>query len=1109
MKRYLLFLLLAFFPFYAQAQSVPVGAGVPPNVNASASYTGARGGISIFYYVCSRYPAGYTCMPSAVIVGGTLGIGGLGGGNSVTVNWSPGVPGATGYDVIRMATNGAFNGTCSNGCAIALNQTGTSYVDASSASGSNYPPGGLNPATAAQGQIRLDNVDYPTPGLVWNLLGVPYPFGLLPPQYTPGDCIAFGAVPPFLVDTGSGCGSGSGFIQSHGTLTTTAIVTDFDATHVQTPSATSTLDSSGDAAFQGNVAAVGALTVGLGSGTPSSVGIFDGSSPTQLEQLWLGPTTGYAGIVVYPAAAPTLNQVLTCISITGPSCQTGWASPSAAGITQLTGPVTAGPGSGSQATKLTLPMILNSNAASLPTPQTGTVLQIGNADTVNTRIEADSFAASSFFTAIRADGTAAARTALLSGDQIGGYNSWGYNGTATVGPAASLRTFASANWSGTANGTYADIVTTPSAGTTAAEVIRFENDGGVTVPSTVTGGDKGAGTINAGGLYVNGVAVSTGTGVTSFTGDGALSNNSASTGAVTFTLANAAKNTVWGNPTGSPAVGGYTANPIVTSAASQGSVATDEASLGPELTASGTCTATGWTGSYPTYTNGVSNTGTIDCTIAGIGSGQFYQVVATITAYSAGSITIAIGSTTAASGVAATTTIGPETTGTGDFIITPTSTFVGTVTISVKLITAISLFAFRTLDSASAQSVTVSQTLSGQHNLFIGGATVPGTLSTTGTSNVGIGPNNTMLSMTTGNQNTAIGAGALKLATTGSGNSAYGQNALDDLTFGAQNTAIGQNALMTSTTSNQNTAVGQSALQNNTTGGNNVGIGYTALQSGTTGTNNVGVGSGAALSAVGDSNEIVIGASTTGAGSNKAVIGNSSVTDVYLGSSTGAANIHCANCGSLSGGTNGFQMWQLTVPASASFTSVNFGGATAKVSGTHFLSIAAEPSTTDGLQVLNKACPASPWSLFSLVVLSEAVASIVGVAGVEVDDGTHYAAIMSVANATSSIMATQKYASATSGGSVLSQDGSDVPILVPVWYNIQYSGTALSFYYSFDGVGTPGTNGGWRALTTAATPASLGLSAVTNCGFFAQADSASTGASATALAFQFGTLTAQ
>lgn len=152
--------------------------------------------------------------------------------------------------------------------------------------------------------------------------------------------------------------------------------------------------------------------------------------------------------------------------------------------------------------------IINLNAAALQAAQTGAVQQLGNANGVDTRVELDSYAAVNRFTCVRADGTAASPTTLQSADQICSINAFGYNGSAYVGPQAALRTFAAQNWvAGSALGTYVDIATTPNGSTTLTQVIQFNNDGGVTVPSTVTGGDKGVGTINAGGLYVNGVAV--------------------------------------------------------------------------------------------------------------------------------------------------------------------------------------------------------------------------------------------------------------------------------------------------------------------------------------------------------------------------------------------------------------------------------------------------------------------------------------------------------------------------------------------------------------------------------------------------------------------------
>jgi hypothetical protein len=72
-------------------------------------------------------------------------------------------------------------------------------------------------------------------------------------------------------------------------------------------------------------------------------------------------------------------------------------------------------------------------------------------------------------------------------------------------------------------------------------------------------------TVNAKGLITAAANGSGGGGVTSFTGDGALITNSASTGAVTATLGNAAAKSVWGNPSGSSGAPSYTTNPVTTS----------------------------------------------------------------------------------------------------------------------------------------------------------------------------------------------------------------------------------------------------------------------------------------------------------------------------------------------------------------------------------------------------------------------------------------------------------------------------------------------------------------------------------------------------------------
>jgi hypothetical protein len=177
--------------------------------------------------------------------------------------------------------------------------------------------------------------------------------------------------------------------------------------------------------------------------------------------------------------------------------------------------------------------IYSLNAANLPASQTGTVLQLGNADATASRLEIDGFGATSYVSLVRADGTAASPTTLQSGDEIGGFNGWGYNGSAVVGPRAAIRLFAGQNWTTGAQGTYVDIAATANGATAEAQIVQFSGSGAILVPGTVTGGDKGAGTINAAGLYVNGVAVAA---VAGSSGQIQYNNSSAFGGAANLTV---------------------------------------------------------------------------------------------------------------------------------------------------------------------------------------------------------------------------------------------------------------------------------------------------------------------------------------------------------------------------------------------------------------------------------------------------------------------------------------------------------------------------------------------------------------------------------------------
>lgn len=161
---------------------------------------------------------------------------------------------------------------------------------------------------------------------------------------------------------------------------------------------------------------------------------------------------------------------------------------------------------------------INLNPAPLPSPLIGTMVQIGQVDGVIGRMEIDTVGAPAIFTGTRVDGTRAVPVAVNAGDELASFNAWGYNGSAIVGGVAAFRTYAAEPFSAGHQGSYVRIATTAIGSTTLTDRLSVENDGGITTPPTVTGGDLGPGTINAAGLYVNGVAV-TGAGITALTGD--------------------------------------------------------------------------------------------------------------------------------------------------------------------------------------------------------------------------------------------------------------------------------------------------------------------------------------------------------------------------------------------------------------------------------------------------------------------------------------------------------------------------------------------------------------------------------------------------------------
>jgi hypothetical protein len=112
------------------------------------------------------------------------------------------------------------------------------------------------------------------------------------------------------------------------------------------------------------------------------------------------------------------------------------------------------------------------------------------------------------------------------------------------------------------------------------------------------------------------------------------------------------------------------------------------------------------------------------------------------------------------------------------------------------------------------------------------------------------------LLLDTGGQNTAVGAGALLNNTTGASNTAVGAFALFNNPGGPFNTAVGFEALLNAT-ANANAAFGDLTLINVSTGFFNTAIGAAAGSNQTTGHNNIYIGQGS-FGVAGESNTCYI-----------------------------------------------------------------------------------------------------------------------------------------------------------------------------------------------------------------------------------------------------------
>lgn len=326
----------------------------------------------------------------------------------------------------------------------------------------------------------------------------------------------------------------------------------------------------------------------------------------------------------------------------------------------------------------------------------------------------------------------------------------------------------------------------------------------------------------------------------------------------------------------------------------KGTSTTDLPTYSSEFLDATNWTSVGWTGSFATgWKHTTGNTTILSHDHAAVNSTK-YQITYTVSGRTDGTFTITFGGQSKTS-LSASGAWGSTTTSTGVLQITPTSTFNGTIIISIK---SIPVGTTPGIVLTNSSGVNVGHIRIGNSNKNTMMGLDAGACITTGDENTAIGFYS-LLYNTTGNYNTAVGYCALRYNTTSNSNSAFGQNALITNTIGYSNTAVGNNSLASNTEGYYNAGVGVNSLYNQTTGYQNTGIGYQSGRSITIGYNNSFVGSNSGYNdnqKVDAINSVGLGYNTFTTRSNQIVIGDENIvethlrTGVYIGSTSTTAH---------------------------------------------------------------------------------------------------------------------------------------------------------------------------------------------------------------------------
>ena len=204
-------------------------------------------------------------------------------------------------------------------------------------------------------------------------------------------------------------------------------------------------------------------------------------------------------------------------------------------------------------------------------------------------------------------------------------------------------------------------------------------------------------------------------------------------------------------------------------------------------------------------------------------------------------------------------------------------------------------------------------------------------------------------------ENTGFGYQALSLNASSFGNTAVGNRSLQITNGGGgYNTAVGAESLYGNTTGASNVGSGHRALGSNTTGSGNTGIGLQSLLTNTTGSNNTAIGFESDVSSAALTNATAIGNGAIVTASNTMQLGNASVTQVNIGTSTtatlvtGGLRVTGGTLGAnriLTSDGSGNGTWQVgTTGTVTSVTSVNADVTVATTTTTPVITIVNSPA---------------------------------------------------------------------------------------------------------------------------------------------------------------------